>query len=143
MGGALAWLQSQFLIGCRLGNGTSDLIYPFYAPLAVRALCSRPCTTSQHTFFSPPCHSSLRALTPLLVSRFFFISSSPSSHKCDYLHAEQVRKSSQATLLAAAVLLANTVSYHISMQCSNSENINETQTARLHSCPFIWRTVIS
>lgn len=72
MGGALAWLQSQFLIGCRLGNGTSDLIYPFYAPLAVRALCSRPCTTSQHTFFPSPCHSSLRALTPLLVSRFFF-----------------------------------------------------------------------
>lgn len=28
MGGALAWHQSQFGIGCCPGNGTSDLIYP-------------------------------------------------------------------------------------------------------------------
>lgn len=111
MGGALAWLQSQFLIGCRLGNGTSDLIYPFYAPLAVRALCSRPCTTSQHTFFfSSPSLLSESSNSSPRVACFIFFSSSPSSHKCDYLHAEQVRKSSQATLLAAAVLLANTVS---------------------------------
>lgn len=32
MGGALAWLQSQFLIGCCPGNGTSDLIYPLTHP---------------------------------------------------------------------------------------------------------------
>lgn len=109
MGGALAWLQSQFLIGCRLGNGTSDLIYPFYAPLAVCALCSRPCTTSQHTFFfsSPSLLSESSNSFPRVA---FFFPSSPSSHKCDYLHAEQVRKSSQAMLLAAAELLANIVS---------------------------------
>lgn len=44
MGVASAWLQSRFLIGCRPGNGTSDLIYPpfltqpFAHPALARAL---------------------------------------------------------------------------------------------------------
>ncbi len=119
------WLGSNPSSGLVVVLATArlTLFTPSHAPRRTRTPLS-PKHISFATHFPPVTLLCVRAETLLLVPFFFF--PSHSSYKCGHLHAEQVRESSQATLLAAAVLVGR-VRQHFGMQrCrSNSENINE------------------
>lgn len=97
------WLGTNASSGLVVVLATARLT--LFTPLhthAVRAPCSRPCTLLLlHTL--PPSHFSAWELELFFLCSFF----SPHTplNKYGHLYTEQVRESSKATLLAAAVLV--------------------------------------